>query len=171
VADNDYGTGQIVDLISHSPVWASSLIVVVEDDSQDGADHVDAHRIPAMVISPYAKPGAVLHTRYDLLSAIRTMELVLGLHPLGFADANAAPMYDAFTATPQNAAPYSALVPIQSRTAISTAGSPGAAVSRTLDLSHTDAVRQRDLDRVLWQSVHGDASEPPPPGPGAVDEQ
>ncbi len=170
VADNDYGTGQIVDLISHSPIWASSLIVVVEDDSQDGADHVDAHRIPAMVISPYAKAAAMVHTRYDQLSVIRTMELVLGLQPLGFADANAAPMYDAFTAEPQNNAPYQALLPSQSRTATSTAGSPGAAVSRTLDLTHTDAVRQRDLDRVLWQSVHGNASEPPPPGPGAVAE-
>ena len=67
VADNDYGLGQIVDLISHSPVWKESLILVIEDDSQDGADHVDAHRMPALVISPYAKRGAVVHTRYDFL--------------------------------------------------------------------------------------------------------
>ena len=87
VADNDYGLGQIVDLISHSSIWKSSAIFVVEDDSQDGADHVDAHRIPAAVISPYAKRGAVVHTRYDFLSVIRSIELILGIEPLGLFDA------------------------------------------------------------------------------------
>ena len=65
IADNDCGLGQIVDLISHSPIWNTSLILVVEDDSQDGADHVDAHRIPALAISPYTQRGAVVHDRYD----------------------------------------------------------------------------------------------------------
>src|SRR5206468_7384158 len=60
IADNDYGLGEIVDTISHSSIWQSSAIFVVEDDSQDGSDHVDAHRIPAAVISPYARPGAVV---------------------------------------------------------------------------------------------------------------
>jgi hypothetical protein len=96
VAENDYGLGQIVDLISHSSIWSSSAIFVVEDDSQDGADHVDAHRMPAAVFSPYAKRGAVVHTRYDMLSVIRSMELIMGMKPLSFADAVATPMYDAF---------------------------------------------------------------------------
>jgi len=65
VADNDLGLGQLVEVISHSSIWASSAIVVVEDDTQDGADHVDAHRMPAFVISPWARTGAVVHTRYD----------------------------------------------------------------------------------------------------------
>ena len=68
VAADDQGLGQLVALISHSKIWSSSAIFVVEDDSQDGADHLDAHREPALVISPYARRGAVIHTRYDLLS-------------------------------------------------------------------------------------------------------
>src|SRR4029077_15832594 len=75
IAENDYGLGQIVDLISHSSIWDSSLILVVEDDTQDGADHVDAHRMPALVISPFTKKGAVVHNRYDMLSFIRTLEI------------------------------------------------------------------------------------------------
>ena len=86
IADNDYGLGQIVDLVSHSSIWSSSAIFVIEDDSQDGSDHVDAHRIPAAVISPYARRGAVVHDRYDFLSVIRTMELILGMKPLGLWD-------------------------------------------------------------------------------------
>ena len=81
VAENDYALGQMVDLISHSPMWPKSMILVIEDDSQDGADHVDAHRIPALAISPYAKRGAVVHTRYDFLSFIRTLEIMLGHGP------------------------------------------------------------------------------------------
>ena len=72
VADSDLAVGQLVDTISHSPIWSSSAIFVVEDDSQDGADHVNAHRIPIAVISPYARRGIVLHTRYDLLSVVRS---------------------------------------------------------------------------------------------------
>ena len=100
VAENDYALGQIVDLISHSPIWDKSLILVIEDDSQDGADHVDAHRIPAFAISCYAKRGAVVHTRYDFLSFIRTLEIVVGMKPLNLFDATAVPMYDAFEPDP-----------------------------------------------------------------------
>ena len=84
VAENDYGLGQIVDLISRSNIWRSRAIFTIEDDSQDGADHVDAHRMPAGVFSPYAKQGAVIHTRYDMLSVIRSIELIIGMKPLGF---------------------------------------------------------------------------------------
>src|SRR5438876_2157585 len=103
IADHDLALGQLVQLLSHTPnVWKQSAIFVIEDDSQDGADHVDAHRMPAFVISPYAKQGAVIHTRYDMVSVIRSMELILGLRPLGIYDALATPMYDAFQAQPSN---------------------------------------------------------------------
>jgi hypothetical protein len=105
VADSDLASGQLVDTISHSKIWSSSAIFVVEDDSQDGADHVDAHRIPVAVISPYAKQGAIIHTRYDLLSVVRSMELIMGMKPLSLNDALATPMYDAFTSKPLNSAP------------------------------------------------------------------
>ncbi len=170
VADNDYGLGQIVDAISHSSIWDSSAIFVVEDDSQDGADHVDAHRIPAQVISPFTRAGAVVHHRYDFLSVIRSMELILGMEPLGMNDAVAVPMYDVFTAEPGNAAPYDAIIPTQDRLAVNTADSPDAALSASLDFDDLDKVPQHVLDRILWHAVYGADASPPPPGPNAEDE-
>jgi DNA-binding beta-propeller fold protein YncE len=168
MADNDYGLGQIVEEISHSSIWDSSAIFVIEDDSQDGADHVDAHRIPAAVISPYAKRGQIVHERYDFLSVIRSMELILGMKPLGLFDQLATPMYDAFQGAPANAEPYSAAVPAQDRLAKNTAASPNAKESRGLNLEQTDRAPQRVLDRILWQAVHGAHAKPPPPGPNGV---
>ena len=167
VADNDYGLGEIVDEISHSSIWKSSAIFVVEDDSQDGADHVDAHRIPAYVISPFTKPGAVVHHRYDFLSVIRSMELIIGMEPLGLNDALAVPMYDAFTSKPLNAAPYDVTVPKQDRLELNTARSPDAALSESLNFSDLDRVPQHVLDAILWHSVYGADATPPPPGPNA----
>ncbi len=167
IADNDYGLGQMVDLISHSSIWRSSAIFVIEDDSQDGADHVDAHRIPAAVISPYAPAGAIVHTRYDFLSVIRSIELILGMKPLGLFDRLATPMYDVFSPSPVNLAPYTAIVPPQSRSALNTALSPDAARSAALDFSVPDQMPQRVLDAILWHAVHGEGSQPPPPGPDA----
>ncbi len=118
IASNDWGLGQIVDEISHSSIWNSSLILVMEDDSQDGADHVDAHRIPALAISPFAKRGAVVHTRYDQLSMLRTAEIVMGLKPLNLAEALAVPMYDAFGKSPSNSQPYDAITPALDMTAV-----------------------------------------------------
>ena len=111
VADNDWALGQVVDAISHSSIWNSSLILVMEDDSQDGADHVDAHRIPTLAISPYTKRGAVVHGRYDQLSFLRTAEIIMGMKPLNLAEALAVPLYHAMTGSPGNAAPYDAITP------------------------------------------------------------
>jgi YVTN family beta-propeller protein len=170
VADNDYGLGEVVDEISHSSIWKSSAIFVVEDDSQDGADHVDAHRIPAYVISPYTRPGAVVHHRYDFLSVIRSMELIIGMEPLGLNDALAVPMYDAFTSKPANAAPFDAIVPKQNRMALNGPDAPDVALSASLDFSDLDRVPQRVLDAILWHAVYGADSTPPPPGPNAEKE-
>nr|MDQ6914316.1 hypothetical protein [Actinomycetota bacterium] len=167
VARNDAGLGQLIDHISHSPIWSSSAIFVVEDDSQDGADHVDAHRIPAAVISPYTRPGAVVHTRYDFLSVIRSMELILNMHPLGLFDNLATPMYDAFSSTPSNDAPYSAVAPTWDLNEKNAAGTAAARMSARVDLNHPDRVSQRQLDRIIWKTVYGNTAEPPPPGPNA----
>jgi YVTN family beta-propeller protein len=167
VAENDLALGQLVDTISHSPIWDKSLILVIEDDSQDGADHVDAHRIPAFAISPYAKRGAVIHTRYDFLSFIRTLELVVGMDPLNLFDAVAVPLYDAFDAEPSNAEPYDAITPGIDLLERNQATSANAKLSDSLPLNSPDQVPQRILDRILWQSIHGANSEPPPPGPNA----
>ena len=192
IADNDLALGQIVQLISHSAVWHNSAIFVLEDDSQDGADHVDAHRMPAFVISPYAK-RAVVHTRFDQYSALRTAELMLGLRPLSLFDGLATPMYDAFTSVPAFA-PYDAIQPEQPLTErnpvqIAPMGTPGAAgallprldpthastpagaaaqaLAADLPFDHVDLVPQELSDQVLWHTVYGWDSIPPAAGPGS----
>ena len=129
MADSDLALGQLVDTISHSRIWSSSAIFIVEDDSQDGADHVDAHRIPVAVVSPYARRGAVIHSRYDLLSVVRSMELIMGMKPLSLNDALATPMYDAFTSEPLNAEPVDAIVPASRPPERNTQAAPWAALS------------------------------------------
>jgi hypothetical protein len=167
MAENDLALGQLVDTISHSPIWEKSLILVIEDDSQDGADHVDAHRIPAFAISPYAKRGAVVHTRYDFVSFIRTLELAVGMKPLNLFDAVATPLYGAFDSTPGNAEPYDAIAPGVDLLERNASSAANAKLSKSLPLNQPDRVPQRVLDRILWQSIHGPNSEPPPPGPNA----
>ena len=108
VADNDLALGEIVDTISHSKYWKDSAIFVAEDDSQDGADHVDGHRAPIQVISPWAQHGKVIDTYYSQLSMVRTIEQILGAQPLNEKVAAATPMYDAFTKKP-NYTPFNAV--------------------------------------------------------------
>jgi YVTN family beta-propeller protein len=110
VASNDHAIGQIVDAVSHSPYWASTAIFVVEDDSQNGSDHVDSHRSPGFVISPYTRHNSVVNTFYSTISVDRTMEDLLGMDHLGFNDANAASMDDVF-ATQPDLQPYNVLIP------------------------------------------------------------
>jgi YVTN family beta-propeller protein len=100
VADGDLAVGRIVDEISHSQYWKDSVIFVVEDDSQDGADHVDAHRAPIQIISPWAAHGAVDSTYYSQITMVRTIEQILGAQPLNEKLAAATPMYGAFTNKP-----------------------------------------------------------------------
>lgn len=108
VADNDLAVGQIVDTISHSQYWKDSAIFVLEDDSQDGADHVDGHRAPVQVISPWAVHGQTVSTYYSQLSAVRTIEQILGAQPLNQKVAAATPMFDAFAKKPDYT-PYTAV--------------------------------------------------------------
>ncbi|HVS27940.1 MAG TPA: alkaline phosphatase family protein [Solirubrobacteraceae bacterium] len=175
VADNDLALGQLAELVSHSPIWDSSAIFVLEDDSQDGLDSVDAHRIPALVISPWARRGAVVHTRYDQFSFLRTAEIISGLDPLSLNDALATPLYDAFVSGSDQPDPsgtlYQAIQPQQSLTAINSSTAPNAALSAALPWEVTDAVPQRISDRILWQSIFGSGSTPPPAGPNASPEE
>ncbi|MGR3717016.1 MAG: bifunctional YncE family protein/alkaline phosphatase family protein [Thermohalobaculum sp.] len=109
MASNDHALGLLVDAVSHSRYWADTAIFVLEDDSQDGPDHVDSHRSVVHVISAYTRAGAVIHTAYNTTNVLRTIEDILGLKPLGLNDANAAPMRDVFTTTP-DMRPYRARV-------------------------------------------------------------
>ena len=108
VADNDLAVGKIVQEISHSPYWKDSAIFVVEDDTQDGADHVDGHRAPIQIISPYAKHGVVDSTYYTQITMVRTIEQILGAQPLNQKLAAATPMFGAFTNKP-NYTPFTAV--------------------------------------------------------------
>ena len=167
VADNDLGLGQLVQLISHSPIWPESAIFVEEDDSQDGADHVDAHRMPAFVISPWARHGAVVHTRYDQESILRTVELILGLRPLSLYDGLAEPMYDAFVSgdSRPDPTPYCAVTPAQPLTELTT--TPPVGLAASLPYNDVDLVPQPLFDQVLWLSVYGPTVPAPGPGPNA----
>jgi len=100
VADNDLATGRIIDKISHSPYWKDSAIFVVEDDSQAGVDHVDGHRAPIQIISPWARHGAVDSHYYTQITMIRTIEQILGIKPMNQKDTAATPMRRAFTPEP-----------------------------------------------------------------------
>ena len=100
VADNDLALGKIVELISHQPLWKQSAIFVIEDDAQDGADHVDAHRSPILVISPYVRRGYVSHVRTSMTGMQKTIYELLGVGPLNLEDGLAAGLGDVFSATP-----------------------------------------------------------------------
>src|SRR5262249_27307870 len=105
VASNDLALGRLVDAVSHSKHWKETAIFVIEDDAQNGPDHVDAHRTVGLVISPYTKRSHVDSTQYSTVSMIRTIELILGLSPLSQYDAAARPMFASFTDKP-DLAPY-----------------------------------------------------------------
>ena len=162
VADNDLALGRLVDHISHSPIWKESAIFVLEDDAQDGPDHVDAHRSVAYVISPYIKHGTVNHTLYSTVSMLRTMELILGIPPMSQYDAAATPMWSCFGAVP-NTMPYSchpAQTDINDRNKALTRS---AVLSNRFDLSKADAIPDRILNEVIWKSVKGENSTMPAP--------
>jgi len=169
VADNDLALGQIVDAISHSSIWPQTAIFVEEDDSQDGEDHVDSHRSPALVISPWARHGAVVHARYDQYSMLRTIELICGMDSLSLNDALATPMYESFISGREKPddTPYDVIVPEQNIAEKNTGGSALASVSKELPWNRLDAIPQGVSDKILWASVHGTSAPAPPPGPNA----
>lgn len=175
IADNDLALGQLVELISQSRIWNQSAIFVVEDDSQDGADHVDAHRMPAFVISPWARRGAVVSTRYDQYSVLRTAMMTVGLRPVSLNDALATPMYDAFISGAQqpdvDGTRYRAIQPEVDLREVNPPDAPMAALSAALPFDRMDATPQSLSDRILWRSVYGDTRPVPPPGPNASAEE
>ncbi|WP_329264805.1 bifunctional YncE family protein/alkaline phosphatase family protein [Streptomyces pseudovenezuelae] len=120
VADNDLAVGRMVDEISHSKYWKDSAIFVVEDDSQNGLDHVDGHRAPVQIISPYARHGSVDSHYYTQITMIRTVEQILGIHPMNQKDSAATPMYGAFTGKPDTT-PFTA---VPNRTSLTLGVSP-----------------------------------------------
>lgn len=153
VATNDYVVGQLVDAVSHSPYWKSTAILILEDDAQNGPDHVSDQRSTFYIASPYAR-GGIDHTHYSTVSFLRTIERLLGLLPLSVADTTAQPLYHLFAMTPVNAAPYTAIKPAIDLNAINGKAAYGSALSARLDFSRPDAVESRVLNDILEHAVH-----------------
>jgi DNA-binding beta-propeller fold protein YncE len=172
VADNDYGVGQVVQAISNSVIWKSTAIFIIEDDAQDGPDHVDCHRSTTYVISPWINQGAIDHNFYNHTSVLKTMEMLLGVPPLTSYDATAAPIMD-WNSQPSNSAPYTAVLPAQN---IICAQSPDLnklplndpmrkmmVRASEMDFQHPDSAPPGELNEMIWKSVKGMNSEMPKP--------
>jgi hypothetical protein len=162
VAENDAALGRLVEAVSRSKFWPQTAIFVVEDDAQNGSDHVDAHRTIAYAISPYSQRGSVDSTMYSTSSMLRTIELILGLQPMSQFDAAATPMYRSFQAAP-DLRPYQALpanVDVNERN-LKTAW--GSILSEKMDFSKEDACDDLLLNEVIWRSVRGPDSAMPAP--------
>jgi YVTN family beta-propeller protein len=181
IADNDYAIGSVADFISHSPYWNSTAIFILEDDAQDGGDHVDAHRSFVYVISPYSRRGVTISTNYNTVNVLRTIEDILGIDHLNQSDANAAPMSDVFTFNP-NFTPYAAAIPGSlcappvDPNLVPACNSPSAKVTPRVPELHdaawwaenlkgfnfhdADRLDAAAFNRVLWKGIMGDSPYP-----------
>jgi len=162
VAQNDQAVGLLVERITHSRFWKESAIFILEDDAQNGPDHVDAHRSTALVVSPFVKRHFVDHTMYSTSGMIHTMELILGLPPMSQYDASARPMHNSF-ATEIDSTVYKhreALVSIEER---NIAGAYGQERMERMNLTREDAAPDLEFSRIIWKAVKGTYSEMPPP--------
>jgi DNA-binding beta-propeller fold protein YncE len=161
MADNDAALGMIVEGVSKSKFWPQTAIFVLEDDAQNGPDHVDSHRSPAYVISPYTRRnGFIDSSMYNTTSMLRSMELILGMRPMTVFDAGARPMWSAFTAKPDTR-PYTAeaaRIPLDDR---NPAMSATAARSARLNFTEADEIDDDELNDILWRAIRN--SEPPVP--------
>jgi YVTN family beta-propeller protein len=181
VADNDYAVGLLIEKVSKSPYANNTLIFVIEDDAQDGGDHVDSHRSIAFVAGAYVKQGALVSTQYNTINFLRTIEEVLGLPPMNLNDALARPMADIFNTTPSawsfTATPspylYRTDLPLPPPAAGLIVPKPAhdvkywARVMRGMDFSKEDRVDPGGYNRILWKGLMG--KEPYPATPTGLD--
>lgn len=161
VADNDLALGLFVEYLSHSPIWNETLIISVEDDAQNGPDHVDAHRSIALLAGGFVKQGFVDHTPYTTTSLLRTMELVLGLPPMTQYDAAANSLWRCFNTTPGHP-PYKCRPANIDLNEKNTDKNKWQALSETFDFSVEDRVNDFDFNEVIWRAVKGLDSPCPP---------
>lgn len=165
VADNDYALGLLVQEVSSSPYWKDTAIFVVEDDAQNGPDHVDAHRSPGLVISAYNRPGALVHQYHSTVSMVRTIEVLLGISPMNQLDAAAAPI-DIFQAQP-DLTPYKAILPklalnnLLVQPAADRETAQWIRDSERQDFTSEDMANPETLNRIIWFSVRRDQAPYP----------
>jgi YVTN family beta-propeller protein len=168
VADNDLAFGRIVEAFSRSRFWKETVIFGIEDDPQNGFDHVSGYRTTAYCVSPYTKRAAVVHTQYNTTSLLRTIEQILGLPPMNQFDAAATPMFDCFTQKP-DFAPFEAVsnqIPLDqmnpdSKDIADALLRRNARISARLNFRQIDACPEDTLNRILWHAVNGSASPYP----------
>jgi YVTN family beta-propeller protein len=162
VASNDLAVGKLVEAISKSKAWSKFAIFIIEDDAQNGPDHVDSHRTAGLVISPYVKRKHVDSTMYATVSMLRTIELLLGLPPMTQHDAAATPMVNSFMSRPD----LTAFTSVKARIDM-TARNPrhgyGAAESARMDFSEYDRIDEGTMNRILWHSIRGERVPMPAP--------
>jgi hypothetical protein len=162
VASNDVAVGKIVEAISHSKAWSKFAIFIIEDDAQNGPDHVDSHRTAGLVISPYVKRKQVDSTMYSTVSMLRTIELLLGLPPMTQHDASATPMFNSFMAKPD----LTPFTPVPARLDLMSKNPPhgyGAQESARMDFSEYDRIDEGTMNRILWHSIKGENVPMPAP--------
>jgi len=166
VADNDLAVGMFIDYLSKSPIWKQSVVFILEDDAQNGADHIDAHRSTAYVAGGFVKRGYVDHTKYSTSGMLRTMGLILGMPPMSQYDAGAEPMWRCFadTASAEGFDHVSAQVNLDE---VNSATNPRATsylmrMSEKLDLSREDRANEKLMNVLLWKYVKGERSKLPP---------
>lgn len=154
VADNDYALGQIVEAVSHSKVWMETAIIVIEDDAQNGLDHVDCHRTTGFVISPFVRRSMVDSRFYNTDSALRTVESLLGLKPMSTYDAVASP-FDVFDGAASNAEPYTAIAPAREiAIALNQATAYRALDSaKMINRFQEESMPDNELNDILWRSI------------------
>jgi YVTN family beta-propeller protein len=161
VADNDLAVGMFIEALSKSPIWNETVVFILEDDAQNGADHVDAHRSPAYVAGGFVKRGFVDHTPYTTSSMLRTIELILGMPPMTQYDAAATPMWRCFDSTARGF-DFKAIVPGVSLFEKNTAINQWQKKSDQFDFSKEDNINDIEFNEVLWSALKGDI---PFPGP------
>lgn len=162
VASNDYALGMIVDRISHSKYWPELALFTIQDDAQDGSDHVDARRTVSIVVSPYCRRGIVDSTFYTTSAILRTIELLLGLPPMSQFDAASNPMYASFSDKP-DLTPYAHLKPTIDIQDTNKATAWAAKDSLAMDFSDFDRTPMFELNEIIWKSIKGADSEMPVP--------
>jgi DNA-binding beta-propeller fold protein YncE len=167
VADNDYAVGLFVEYLSKSPIWKETAVFIVEDDAQNGPDHVDAHRTTAYVAGGFVKRGFVDHTPYSTSSMLRTMELILGLPPMSQFDAAATPMFQSFSSN-ANLTPFESLLPRADLFEKNVLATPSAEKSAHFDFSKEDAIPDLEFSEVIWKAVKGENSVMPAPRRAAI---
>ncbi len=162
VADNDWSVGLFVEYLSKSPIWKESIVFIVEDDAQNGPDHVDAHRTTAYVAGGYVKRNFVDHTLYSTSSMLRTIELILGLPPMSQYDAAATPMWRCFSSTP-NLTPFTSVAANVNLDDVNEKVSAWSKLSETFDFTKEDRIPDLIFSEVIWKAVRGEHSVMPAP--------